>query len=81
VEVKHGIAVVLYDMADILGHTLVRMHVEQNAARIAHKPHDQFVITNAPIMPASGSVQTQPNACASSRPMIASTETAASAMT
>ena len=43
------------------------------------RPYAQLAITKAPMMPASGSIQSQPKARASSSPMITSTETAASA--
>ena len=46
-----------------------------------NSPTDQLAMTMAPMKPASGSIQSQPNARASTRPMITSTETAASAMT
>ena len=41
---------------------------------------DQLAITIAPMKPASGSIQSQPNARASNSPAMTSTETAASAM-
>ena len=42
-------------------------------------PTDQFAITSAPIKPASGSIQSQPNARASSSPIMTKTDTPASA--
>jgi ABC-type antimicrobial peptide transport system permease subunit len=44
-------------------------------------PYDQLAITRAPTMPASGSIHSQPNIFARVNPMIANTDTAASAIT
>ena len=44
-------------------------------------PNDQLAMTHAPMIPASGSIQSQPKLRASNRPTMTSTDTAASAMT
>lgn len=67
--------------ADLFRHPRIRRAIEQDAAVSRSNPNDQFAITSAPIRPASGSIQSQPNARAVTSPTMTRTDTAASAMT
>ncbi len=81
VEVGECVTLPLNRLPKVIRHAPVRVHVEQDRAGVADKPSAQLAITKAPTIPASGSIQSHPNARARIRPMMTSTDTAASAMT
>src|SRR6266478_3445234 len=59
----------------------VREHRHHGAQVSRIRPYDQLAMTSAPITPASGSIHIQPKPRARMSPVIASTDTAASAST
>ena len=83
-EMKVGdfVAVTLDRLAKVVRHGTVRIYVQQDSPCVADQAiDDQLAITQAPTIPASGSIQSHPNTRASTRPTITSTDTAASAIT
>src|SRR5271166_4433873 len=81
-QVGELIALALDRAPEVVRHAGVGGHVEQDRARVADEGvGPQLAMTNAPTMPAAGSIHSQPKARARTRPTMTVTETAASPMT
>ncbi len=80
-QVGDAVALAFDGLTDLVGDFGSGMRSSRMAPVSRNSPTDQLAITSAPIRPASGSIQSQPNVRASTSPTITRTETAASAIT